>query len=87
LEPIKEAAMTILRHWEGIIAYMETKISNGVLEGINSLVQAARNKARGYRTVEYFIIIIYLVAGKLSFKLPTPNSEDPIFFGSSLLCK
>ena len=71
LEPMKEAARTILRHWEGIVAFTETKISNGVLEGINSLVQAARNKARGYRTVEYFITIIYLIAGKLNFQLPT----------------
>ncbi|MCX6639358.1 MAG: transposase, partial [bacterium] len=39
-------------------------------EGINSLVQAARTKARGYRTVEYFITMIYLIAGKLKFSLP-----------------
>lgn len=71
LEPIVEAAGTILRHYEGIVAFAETKISNGILEGINSLVQAARNKARGYRTVEYFITIIYLIAGKLKFQLPT----------------
>jgi len=71
LEPIVEAARTILRHCEGIIAYTKTRISNGVLEGINSLVQAARNKARGYRTIEYFITIIYLIVGKLNFHLPT----------------
>lgn len=71
LEPIAEAARTILRHWEGIVAFTKTKISNGVLEGINSLVQAARNKARGYRTSKYFINIIYLIVGKLNFQLPT----------------
>ena len=71
LAPMEDAAQTILRHWEGIAAFTESKISNGVLEGINSLVQAARNKARGYRTVEYFICMIYLIAGKLSFHLPT----------------
>ena len=71
LEPIVEAARTILRHWKGIVAFTRTNISNGVLEGINSLAQAARNKARGYRTVEYFICMIYLIVGKLNFHLPT----------------
>ncbi|HET6446927.1 MAG TPA: ISL3 family transposase [candidate division Zixibacteria bacterium] len=71
LEPVMEAARTILRHWEGIVAFAESRISNGILEGINSLVQAARNKARGYRTVEYFITMIYLIAGNLNFRLPT----------------
>lgn len=71
LEPMAEAARTILRHYEGILAYTSSRVSNGVLEGINSLIQAARNKARGYRTVEYFITVIYLIAGKLNFQLPT----------------
>lgn len=71
LEPIKEAAYTIKRHWDGVVNFVKSKITNGILEGINSLVQAARNKARGYRSVEYFITIIYMIAGKLKFSLPT----------------
>lgn len=71
MKPLVDAAYTILNHFEGIIAYTKTKITNGIMEGINSLVQAARKKARGYRTAEYFITVIYLIAGKLNFKLPT----------------
>jgi len=71
LEPIKQAAYTIRRHWEGILRFVKSRMTNGVLEGINSKVQAARNKARGYRSVEYFITIIYLIAGKLDLNLPT----------------
>lgn len=71
LEPVINAARTILRHWEGIIAFAKSRISNGILEGINSLVQAARKKARGYRNADYFITMIYLIAGKLNFNLPT----------------
>ncbi|HHE46239.1 MAG TPA: ISL3 family transposase, partial [Bacteroidetes bacterium] len=70
-EPIKEAAYTIKRHWDGVVNFVKSKITNGILEGINSLVQAARNKARGYRSVEYFITMIYMIAGKLKFSLPT----------------
>jgi transposase len=71
LEPVKEAAYTIKRHWDGMVNFVKSKITNGILEGINSLVQATRNKARGYRSVEYFITMIYMIAGKLKFALPT----------------
>ena len=46
LKPVIEAAKTIKRHWYGILRWFKSRISNGVLEGINSLVQAAKNKAR-----------------------------------------
>jgi transposase len=71
LKPMIDAARTIDDHFEGIMAFTKTKITNGIMEGINSLVQAARKKARGYRSVDYFITMIYLIAGKLNFRLPT----------------
>ena len=40
---------------------------------MNSLVQEAKGRARGYRTTENFILITmaYHVCGKLTFNLPT----------------
>ncbi|MDO9565289.1 MAG: transposase, partial [Candidatus Desulfaltia sp.] len=40
-------------------------------EGINSMVQAAKARARGYRNNRYLITMIYLISGKLNFNLPT----------------
>jgi|WetSurSiteA1Bulk_404760.scaffolds.fasta_scaffold39129_1 transposase len=71
LEPIIKAAHTIKRHWQGILRWFTSQITNGVLEGINSLVQAAKARARGYRSARNFITMIYLLAGKLKFDLPT----------------
>lgn len=71
LEPMIDAAYTVKRHWDGILNFVRSRITNGILEGINSKIQIARNKARGYRSVEYFETIIYLVAGKLNLSLPT----------------
>ena len=71
LEPIKQAAYTIKRHWDGILRWFQSNINNGILEGINSLIQAAKAKARGYRTTRNLIAMIYLIGGKLDFKLPT----------------
>ena len=50
LPPMVEAALTIRRHWNGILRWHDSHIANGILEGINSLVQAAKAKARGYRS-------------------------------------
>jgi transposase len=45
IDAMKEFALTIKRHWDGILSYHETKMTAGLLEGINSLVQAAKRKA------------------------------------------
>ena len=55
LEPIKEAAYTIKRHWGGVLRWFTSRITNGILEGINSLIQAAKARARGYRSSRNFI--------------------------------
>lgn len=70
LEPFKKLARTIRAHLEGILHHFDSKLSNGRVESINSLVQAAKARARGYRRVDSFIAITYLIAGKLR-ALPT----------------
>ena len=39
--------------------------SNARIEGLNSLFQAARARARGYRNTATFITIIYLIASPI----------------------
>lgn len=71
LPPMIEAARTIKRHWHGVLRWFDTRIANGIMEAINSLVQAAKAKARGYRSTRNLKAIIYLIAGKLDLALPT----------------
>lgn len=69
LPPMVEAARSVKRHWTGILRWSVSRISNGVLEAINGLVQAARARARGYRNTHNFITMVYLIAGKLELPL------------------
>lgn len=69
LEPIKKAAKTIKNHWDGVIAWKRSQINNGILEGLNSLIQAAKAKSRGFKTFRNFRIIAFLLTGKLNFKI------------------
>jgi transposase len=71
LEPMKQVALTVDRHRDGILRWFDSAIANGLIEGINSLVQAAKAKARGYRSTRTLKAITYLVAGKLDLSLPT----------------
>jgi transposase len=80
LQPIKDFVALVERHWDGIIAWHASRLNNGLLEGINSLVQAAKARARGYRNKNKMITIIYLTAAKL--QLPTVTNPRPAYMRS-----
>jgi len=65
-----KAAHTIKEHWDGVLQWFLSRLNNGVLEAINGLIQSAKAKARGFRSTDYLITMVYLIAGKLSFRLP-----------------
>jgi len=61
---------TVKTHKAGIINYVKNKINNGILESINSKIQLAKKRARGYRNIDNFINMVYFLCGKLNFKFP-----------------
>jgi transposase len=65
LEPVKDFVRLVEAHWDGIVAWWQSRLSNGLLEGTNSLIQAAKRRARGYRSKAKMVTITYLIAGKL----------------------
>ena len=54
---------TVRAHWSGIVHFVESRLSNGILEGINHKVQLAKRRARGYRNIDNFINTIYFLCG------------------------
>ncbi|MEA3452215.1 MAG: ISL3 family transposase [Bacteroidota bacterium] len=76
LDPIIKAAKTIKRHWDGVVQWYRSKVNNGILEGLNSVIQAAKSKARGYKTFKNYKIIVYLLTGKLDFSLVNPKFKE-----------
>lgn len=73
LEPMHDFANTVLTHWDGVIRWHQSKVSNGILEAFNSLIQAAKRRARGYRTTDNLIAMAYLIVGKLNLQLAHTN--------------
>lgn len=66
---MRTVADTVRKQWDGILRWYDTQITNAIMEGLNSLLQAAKRKARGYRTMQNLRLIAFLVAGRLDFKL------------------
>lgn len=68
--PFKAFVRTLKAHWTGVINYVKARINSGVMEGINSKIQLAKRRARGYRNMGNFINMIYFIAGKIKFNYP-----------------
>jgi len=68
--PFQKLVNTIKAHWSGIINFIKSQITNGILEGINSKIQLAKRRARGYRNINNFTNMIYFLCGKLKLSYP-----------------
>src|SRR2546422_7307079 len=79
LKTARAAARTIMRHRDGILRWFNSKIANGLIEGINSLVQAAKAKARGYRSTRTIKAITYLIAANSTSDYPREIAESLLF--------
>ena len=74
VEPMKEVALMIRKHLEGIVAWAQTRQTNGFLEALNGLFQAAKRRARGFTRLSTIRTVIFLIAGKLDFRVINPHA-------------
>lgn len=77
VEPMKEVAALVRRHLEGIVAWAQIRQTNGFLEALNGLFQAAKRRARGFTRFETIKTVIFLIAGKLDFHTVNPHALQP----------
>jgi transposase len=77
VEPMKEVAALVRNHLEGIVAWAQTRQTNGFLEALNGLFQAAKRRARGFTRMSTIRTVIFLIAGKLDFRVINPHVSQP----------
>lgn len=71
LEPFKKLVSTFKGHLFGIKTFFEEgNVTNGVLESLNSKVQLAKRRARGYSNVSNFMDMVYYINGGECFRYP-----------------
>ena len=71
IAPMVAFANMVKTHMYGIRTLLANKdINNGILEGLNSLIQLAKRRARGYTNVDNFIAMVYFTTGKMKLDYP-----------------
>ncbi len=72
LAPIVKAARTIKQHKEGILAYIKSRLTNGIVEGFNNRIRMIARRAFGFHSPEPLIAMIYLCCGGIQLKPALP---------------
>jgi len=75
--PMKEVAEMNRNHFEGILAWVTSRQTNGFLEVINGVFQAAKRKACGYGRFRTIRTVIFLIAGELDFSRLNSHLAQP----------
>jgi transposase len=74
LPPFKKFAATILRHLDGILAFIATGLTNGPIEGLNGKIRTITRRAYGFHSASSLISFIFLCCAGLVlnpvFKIP-----------------
>jgi transposase len=65
LDPMVEAAKTLKRHILNILTYFKHRITNSVVEGLNSKIQTVKQMACGFRNREHYRKAILFHCGGL----------------------
>jgi len=62
---VERVAESFLKAKDMILSWFQNRISNGILEALNSVLQSAKRRARGYANPNHMILVSYLMHGKL----------------------
>lgn len=72
LEPLRKFVHTLRRHEDAVLAFIGTRVTNAIAEGINRIVKIIKNRASGFRHLDVFSDIIYLSVGDLDLPAQIP---------------
>ncbi|MBN1837797.1 MAG: transposase, partial [Spirochaetales bacterium] len=72
LRPFVRAARTIRKHFEGVLAYVKTRLTNGLVEGINNKLRMIARRAFGFHSAEPLIAMVFLTCGGIQLDPPLP---------------
>ena len=63
LEPMRKFVNTLRQHYDGVLAFVGSRLTNAIAEGLNRIVKIVKNRASGFRTLEAFTDMIFLTVG------------------------
>ena len=81
IEPVKRAAKMIRSHFDGVIAWVTWRLSNGRLEGMNNKIRLLSHRSFELHSAEALISLVYLNCGGLTSRGSTEMAGE-----ANLLC-
>jgi transposase len=72
LKPFVKLSNTVRNFKEGILAYVSTGLSNGLVEGLNNKIRLLTRRAFGFHSAEALAAMIYLCCGGIELTPPLP---------------
>ncbi len=72
LKPFVRVARTIRQHFEGVIAYVKTRLTNGLVEGLNNKLRMVARRAFGFHSPKPLIGMLFLTCGGIQLDPPLP---------------
>lgn len=73
LKPFVKVARTIRQHFDRILAYVKTRLTNGVVEGINNKLRMIARRAFGFHSADALIAMLFLNSGGIRLNPPLPE--------------
>jgi transposase len=74
LEPLKKFVRTLRRHFIEILAFVGSRLTNAIAEGLNRIVKIVKNRASGFRNLNAFTDMIFLTVGDVDIPAQIPRS-------------
>ena len=72
LKPMVKAARTIRTHFEGVVAYARERMTNGIVEGMNTRMRMVARRAYGFHSARALISMMFLCLGGIQLHPPLP---------------
>ena len=73
LKPFVRAAATIRKHFEGVLAYVKGRLTNGFTEGINNKLRMIARRAYGFHSAKALVAMLFLTCGGVRLDPPLPE--------------
>ena len=72
IKPFVQVARTIRFYFDGVLAYVKERLTNGLVEGFNTRLRMIARRAYGFHHVNALIAMLYLCCGGIKLEPPLP---------------
>lgn len=74
LEPLRKFVRTIRKHSTEVLAFVGSRLTNAIAEGLNRVIKMVNNRASGFRSLDAYIDMIFLTVGDVDIPAQIPPS-------------